>query len=93
MYKKDFDCPPGEGIPCTSVTTLEKMIVESPCGPDIFLGCVPKLVDVQVNPACKCTSDNYVHPSFQRRIWISKTDADNQPVYYYFPEENPCEER
>ncbi|PJD94538.1 MAG: hypothetical protein CK425_11195 [Parachlamydia sp.] len=36
-YRTVFDCPPGEGVPCTSVTQIEKMIIESDEGPDIFV--------------------------------------------------------
>ncbi len=42
MYQKDFDCPPGKGVSCTSVTTLEKMIIETPSGEDVVTGCVPE---------------------------------------------------
>lgn len=35
-YKNNFDCPPGEGVPCASVSQIEKMIIESNDGPDIF---------------------------------------------------------
>ena len=90
MYKRDFDCPPAKGIPCTPVTTLERMIVESPCGPDEFLGCVPKLVDVQKDPTCRCTSNAGPTEPFQRRIWISS--PDERPSYIYFKEEDACEQ-
>lgn len=40
-YRSHFDCPPGCGIPCTPVTTIEKMILETDEGPDLFLGYVP----------------------------------------------------
>jgi hypothetical protein len=91
MYKKNFDSVPGNGIPCTSVTTLEKMIVESPCGNDIFLGCVPKLVDVKENPGCSCTELSVQELPFQRRIWISPKEGN--PVYIYFQEDMSCEEQ
>jgi hypothetical protein len=38
VYEQTFDCPPGEGVPCTSVTDLEALIVETNEGPDIFIG-------------------------------------------------------
>ena len=92
MYKRNFDCCPTTGMPCTSVTTLEKMIVESPGGgPETFLGCVPKLVDVQSNPTCKCTTNEDPEEPFQRRIWVA--GINDQPMYLYFHEEDPCEEQ
>lgn len=42
VYRSDFDCPPGCGVPCASVTEIESMIVETQEGPDIFpMGCSP----------------------------------------------------
>lgn len=29
-YRSNFDCSPGKGVRCTSVTDIEKMIVETP---------------------------------------------------------------
>jgi len=37
MYQQDFDCPPPCGVPCTSVTDLESMVVEMEQGPDLFM--------------------------------------------------------
>ena len=37
IYRKQFDCPPDQGVPCTSLTDLEQMIVETDHGPDLFL--------------------------------------------------------
>ena len=48
VYRAEFDCQPGYGVPCTSVTDIEKMIVETPDNsPDTFLGYLPSK-----NPAC-----------------------------------------
>lgn len=38
IYRNHFDCPPCGGVPCTSVTKLEQMIVETDEGADVFLG-------------------------------------------------------
>lgn len=38
IYRQKFDCPPDPGVPCTSVTDLEQMIIETDLGPDIFVG-------------------------------------------------------
>lgn len=91
MYKKDFDCPPGPGIKCTPVTTLEKMIVEADCGDDIFLGCAPKLVDIENKNNCRCTDYSDSDTSFQRRIWVAS--KGERSSYLYFKEEFPCDEQ
>ncbi len=90
MYKRDFDCPPGEGVPCTPVTTLEKMILESPCGEDSFTGCVPKLVNMYSSPSCKKAYSTDSEP-FQRRIWLAPKDGCS--TYIYFHKEMLCEEQ
>jgi conjugal transfer pilus assembly protein TraV len=37
VYNQQFDCPPPSGIPCTSVTEIESMIVETDKGPDLII--------------------------------------------------------
>ena len=37
VYRQKFDCPPDPGVPCTSVTDLEQMVVETERGPDLFI--------------------------------------------------------
>jgi hypothetical protein len=37
MYQQDFDYSPPRGVPCTSQTDLEKMIIETDKGPDLFV--------------------------------------------------------
>src|SRR5258706_13568325 len=50
VYNSQFDCSPSPGGPCTPLTTLEKMIVETPEGyPDIFLGFIPETKCSQTN--------------------------------------------
>ena len=90
MYKRDFDGIPSTGVPSTSVTTLEKMIVESPCGEESFTGCVPKLVEIQNKPSCKNSISNIQDEPFQRRIWMAP--KGDRPVYIYFEEDMQCEE-
>lgn len=90
IYQRNFDCPPGEGVACTSVTTLEKMIVESPCGDDAFVGCAPKLVNASSSFSCKDCKEQSEEP-FQRRIWIA--NKDGRPFYIYFQEEMSCDEQ
>lgn len=59
VYKRQFDCPPDQGVPCTSVTDLEQMIVETPSGPDLFLSTLP----ASCSTACR------------KRVWIQEAYA------------------
>lgn len=90
MYKRDFDCIPSQGVPCTPLTTLEKMIVESSCGDESFTGCVPKLAEIESKPSCKRAACNQQEAPFQRRIWIASKEG--RPAYIYFDEDEQCEE-
>jgi hypothetical protein len=36
-YRTHFDCPPGKGVPCASLSEIERMVVETEGGPDIFM--------------------------------------------------------
>lgn len=82
MYQSDFDCLPCVGVPCTSVTDIEKMIVETPEGsPDIFLGYLPSCNNSLDSCGKKCSNCP------QRRVWIesqtlsSGTYIDGHYIY------------
>jgi hypothetical protein len=90
MYRRHFDECPVQSVPCTPVTTLEKMIVESPSGDDLFIRTVPKLVDVEDFPLCRNTQNPKPDRPFQRRIWLNSKECE--PIYLYFDdEEDSCE--
>lgn len=90
MYRRNFDECPIQSVPCTPVTTLEKMIIESPCGDDLFVRTVPKLVDVEDNPICRYTKNPKPSGPFQRRIWVNTKECE--PTYFYFDDEDEtCE--
>jgi hypothetical protein len=63
VYRRQFDCPPEEGVPCTSVSDLEQMIVETECGPDLFLTaepvCLPARKRVWMN-ACYAPDGRWI---------------------------------
>lgn len=66
VYNSHFECPPGEGIPCTSLTNIEGMIIETSEGPDIFPGCA---VCDNSSPVC---DKECVRPcENMRRVWMS----------------------
>lgn len=56
IYHQQFDCPPEPGVPCTAVTDLEQMIIETDTGPDIFVG---------------STSQGYTQVCRKKRVWIA----------------------
>jgi len=80
MYRTQFDCPPGVGIPCTSVSDIESMIVEKKPweeGPDYIARCqmpkrLPTCIDAQVI-----------------RVWIPQSEDESGCIieghYMYFP--------
>ena len=64
VYRAQFDCQPGYGVPCTPVTDIEKMIVETPDNsPDIFLSYLPSK-----NPACVKIGTPH---ALDRKVWIA----------------------
>lgn len=67
MYHSQFDCPPGYGVPCTPVTTIEKMIIETDEGPDLFLGYVP--VEKQ-SSSCGFSRSSSSKAKESTRVWI-----------------------
>jgi hypothetical protein len=88
VYRSQFDCPPGCGVPCTPLTTLEKMIIETDEGPDLFLGYLPR-----EEQDCECfnpgRSLECPHNKAVRKIWI---EGKNLPCgtyveghYVYYP--------
>lgn len=65
VYRTQFDCSPGVGLPCTSVTDIEKMIIETPDeSPDIFLSYLP-------SPKPICVKVGTPH-ALERKVWIPK---------------------
>jgi hypothetical protein len=76
-YKCKFDCPVGQGVPCTPVTDIEQMIIETPEGsPDIFLGYLP--TTEQEKPCCttRNKTSNPLQESCSTRIWIEEKSLD-----------------
>lgn len=79
IYKQQFDCPPPKGIPCTSVTEIESMIVETEQGADLLV--VPA---VKQEKGCFWCGKKDVDapPSFQKRqIWICPQDQSSKGYY------------
>jgi hypothetical protein len=71
VYRSNFECPPGKGVPCTSITDIEKMIVETPDNEaDIFLGYLPS-ENVACEKICKSMSQQ------KRRVWIEEKLESN----------------
>jgi hypothetical protein len=68
MYQQDFDCPPPCGVPCTSVTDLESMVLETNQGPDLFLP------NQESTITRICTALN-------RKVWISDGCAQGYYIY------------
>lgn len=69
VYRQRFDCPPDPGVPCTSVTDLEQMIVETGKGPDMFINSAPQCkggkrkiwINTYRSPNGKCIPGHYIY--------------------------------
>jgi hypothetical protein len=81
-YRSKFDCPPGKGVPCASVHEIEKMIVETDEGPDIFLF-QPVKRESNVIPS---TSASFKKGCL-KRIWVNPSttlEGDYVEGYYIY---------
>lgn len=71
-YKSSFDCPPGKGIGCKSVTQIESMIVENDRGSD-FLGHVSQRDARSADRCLSCEvepTQNQPSSDSSKRVWI-----------------------
>ncbi len=67
MYRTQFDCPPGRGIPCTSVTDIESMVIETQKGPDVLAASQDGAWKNLIPP---------MPPGEVRKVWIADTDTE-----------------
>lgn len=65
-YKAHFDCPINEGAPCTSMTKIESLIVETEEGQDIFIG--------------SKWGHAFPRPNKATKIWVSPFAAKNEGI-------------
>lgn len=90
IYQQEFDCPPPVGVPCTSVTDLESMVVETSKGPDLFL---PLERESDEKSACSQeTPVTDVCSSLKRKVWICHhltEDGCNVQGHYIYQTQLP----
>jgi hypothetical protein len=83
-YRSQFDCCPSKGVPCTSVSKIESMIVETQEGSDIFVGLETPGRSYWKSKALKCGKPI-------TKVWIADAiDADGNYIcghYIYFQKE------
>lgn len=73
IYKQEFECPPPPGVACTSVTDLEKMVVETDQGPDLFL----PLTKEKSNP-CFCKKTHQMKDGETKgKVWVCHASDDD----------------
>lgn len=90
IYQQEFDCPPPCGVPCTSETDLESMIVETTKGPDLF---VPR--DQECHCSCRKCKEVPAAICLNRKVWICQQLTEDgcaiQGHYIYqTPQTTPC---
>jgi hypothetical protein len=80
LYRNGFDCAPGRGMPCSSVSQIEAQVIETTQGPDIFLSSgqgdlgVLSLMGSGIRNQC-----------LPKRIWVAPRIRENgliQHAYY-----------
>jgi len=97
VYQSNFDCPPCDGVPCTSVTEIQKMIIETPDGgPDIFLGKYNDSSCSSCTPDKPCRKKECPDQSKTiKRIWVEAENSGKSHTeghYIYFePSEGECQ--
>lgn len=78
IYKQQFDCPPPQGIPCTSVNEIESLIVETAQGPDLLA--VP--ANKQEKGCFWCGKKTEGNSSLQKRkVWICPQNSSSKGYY------------
>lgn len=76
VYKQEFDCKVPCGVPCTSETDLEAMIVETADGADLFL---PKEKESCQLPCVKRKNApvERISQSLNRKIWLCNQSSES----------------
>lgn len=90
IYHSSFDCSPGKGTPCCSVSEIEGMIIETKRGPDIFL---PDLTDESGDLGLLgLMGGRGVCTRSPRRVWIAPIRTTDGHIIHghYVEEEWPC---
>jgi len=82
MYKQDFECPIPKGVPCTSETDLEAMIVETNQGADLFIPVIKKECTCRSKKKISC-SENNVLPLI-RKVWICQQATDDDYIQGHY---------
>ena len=69
MYKQEFDCHVPQGVPCTSETDLESMVIDTSQGPDIFLP--PQVEDTAISchKRKQCPAQRFTS-ALGRKVWM-----------------------
>ncbi len=74
-YQSQYDCPPGVGVGCKSVSEIEEMIQEREEGPDLFIS------TVQSGKGCVSCKSKKVDFSEEapvvKRVWVSGYSTDS----------------
>jgi len=75
IYKQEFDCEPPIGVPCTSETDLEAMIVETNKGPDLFLPVEKEEYKLPCTKRTKIPTER-IAASLSRKVWFCNQSSE-----------------
>lgn len=80
LYRNNFDCAPGMGMPCSSVSQIEAQVIETTQGPDIFLSSDGSDLGV-----LSLVGSGVRNPCVSKRIWVAPRMRESgfvQHAYY-----------
>lgn len=75
IYKQEFDCEPPSGVPCTSETDLEAMIIETNKGPDMFLPEEKEEYKLSCVKRTKTPTER-IAASLSRKVWLCNQSSE-----------------
>lgn len=75
IYKQEFDCEPPNGVPCTSETDLEAMIIETNKGPDLFLPVEKEEYKLPCAKRAKVPAER-IAASLNRKVWLCNQSSE-----------------
>jgi hypothetical protein len=64
VYEGGFECPPGEGVGCKSISDVNQMVDQGELPPS-------KVGTIPINSGCSCAVPRTEEPAAEPKIWYS----------------------